>query len=199
MSKPLEFWFEFASTYSYPAAMQVEAACAAHGVPLIWRPFLLGPVFGAQGMTDSPFNMFPVKGAYMWRDMARICAASDLPFHKPTTFPRGSMLAARICAANANAEWIGDFIRAVYSANFAEDLDVGAPEVIGPVLEALGQDAGSIIDNAATPESKQALRDLTEDAIARGIFGAPSFTVGEELYWGHDRMEMALKHAAAGD
>lgn len=199
MSKPLEFWFEFASTYSYPAAMQVEAACAAHGVPLIWRPFLLGPVFGAQGMTDSPFNMYPVKGAYMWRDMARICAASDLPFHKPATFPRGSMLAARICAAHADAQWIGDFVRAVYSANFAEDLDVGAPEVIGPVLEALGQDAASIIDNAATPETKQALRDLTEDAIARGIFGAPSFTVGDELYWGHDRMDMALKHAAAGD
>ncbi|UOA26101.1 2-hydroxychromene-2-carboxylate isomerase [Pseudosulfitobacter sp. DSM 107133] len=199
MTKPLEFWFEFASTYSYPAAMQIEAACVARGVTLVWRPFLLGPVFGAQGMTDSPFNLYPIKGAYMWRDMARICAAAELPLQKPSTFPRGSMLAARICAANAGADWIGDFVRAVYSANFAEDLDIGAPEVIGPVLQALGQDAAALVEQAGTPETKQALRALTDDAIARGIFGAPSFTVGDELFWGHDRMTMALDEAAAGN
>ncbi|ASM71259.1 MULTISPECIES: 2-hydroxychromene-2-carboxylate isomerase [Roseobacteraceae] len=199
MTKPVEFWFEFASTYSYPAAMQIEAACAAHGVPLVWRPFLLGPVFGAQGMTDSPFNLYPVKGAYMWRDLDRICEAAGLPLQKPSTFPRGSMLAARICAANADAGWIGDFVRAVFSANFAEDLDIGQAEVIGPVLEALGQDAASIIENAGTAETKQALRDLTEDAIARGIFGAPSFTVGDELFWGHDRMAIALAEATRDD
>lgn len=197
MTKPLEFWFEFASTYSYPAAMQVEAACAARAVPLVWKPFLLGPVFGAQGMTDSPFNLYPVKGAYMWRDMERICAAAALPLQKPSSFPRGSMLAARICAAHADADWIGDFVRAVYTANFAEDLDIGAADVIGPVLQALGQDAAAIIDSAGTPETKQALRDLTDDAIARGIFGAPSFTVGDELFWGHDRMDMALTEATA--
>jgi 2-hydroxychromene-2-carboxylate isomerase len=199
MTKPVEFWFEFASTYSYPAAMQIEAACAAHGVPLVWRPFLLGPVFGAQGMTDSPFNLYPVKGAYMWRDLDRICEAAGLPLQKPSTFPRGSMLAARISAANADAGWIGDFVRAVFSANFAEDLDIGQAEVIGSVLEALGQDAASIIENAGTTETKQALRDLTEDAIARGIFGAPSFTVGDELFWGHDRMAIALEEATRDD
>ncbi len=71
MAAPLEFWFEFASTYSYPAAMRIGALCATAGVPLRWRPFLLGPLFAAQGWRDSPFNLFPAKGAYMWRDLAR--------------------------------------------------------------------------------------------------------------------------------
>ena len=101
MAHPLEFWFEFASTYSYPAAMRVEAACAQAGVPLVWRSFLLGPVVAAQGMSDSPFNLYPVKGAYMWRDMERICADAGLVFHKPSDFPRGSILAARVSAASS--------------------------------------------------------------------------------------------------
>ncbi len=74
MTAPLEFWFEFASTYSYPAAMRVEALCTTARVALRWRPFLLGPLFAAQGWRDSPFNLYPAKGAYMWRDLARVCA-----------------------------------------------------------------------------------------------------------------------------
>ena len=68
----VEFWYEFASTYSYPAAMRVEQTAKEAGVGLVWRPFLLGPIFGSQGWNDSPFNIYPAKGRYMWRDMARI-------------------------------------------------------------------------------------------------------------------------------
>ena len=90
-----EFWFELASTYSYPAAMRVEALARAAGVPLRWRAFLLGPIFAAQGWNASPFNIYPVKGRYMWRDLARLCAAEGLPLRQPSAFPRGSLLAAQ--------------------------------------------------------------------------------------------------------
>ena len=197
MAKPLEFWFELASTYSYPAAMQVEEACRAAGVPLIWKSFLLGPVFGAQGMTDSPFNMFPVKGAYMWRDLERICADAGLAYRKPSSFPRGSLLGARIAARFGGEEWIGAFIRAVYTANFAEDRDIADDQVIADILRHVGQDADQIIADTLTPDSKAILRDNTETAQAKGLFGAPSMIVGDELFWGHDRLQQAIAWAKA--
>ncbi|WP_299201444.1 2-hydroxychromene-2-carboxylate isomerase [uncultured Tateyamaria sp.] len=197
MGKPLEFWFEFASTYSYLSAARIEDACAKAGVPLVWRSFLLGPVFGAQGMTDSPFNMFPVKGAYMWTDIARCCSDLGLPFAKPSSFPRGSLLAARIAAANADAPWVGAFVRAVYHANFAEDRDVSDDDVIATLLNEIGLDAAPVLAAATAPEGKALLRRATEEALERGVFGAPSFVVDGALFWGNDRLEQALAHARA--
>ncbi|WP_299546916.1 2-hydroxychromene-2-carboxylate isomerase [uncultured Tateyamaria sp.] len=197
MGKPLEFWFEFASTYSYLSAARIEDACANAGVPLVWRSFLLGPVFGAQGMTDSPFNMFPVKGAYMWTDMERCCSDLELPFGKPSSFPRGSLLAARIVAAHADAPWVGPFVRAVYHANFAEDRDIADDTVIAALLFEIEQDAEAIVAAATAPEGKALLRTATEEALARGLFGAPSFVVDGALFWGNDRLEQALAHARA--
>ena len=95
----LQFWFDFASTYSYPAALRIEAAAKAQGVAVEWRPFLLGPVFAAQGWKDSPFNLYPAKGKYMVRDLERICAALDVPFKLPSPFPQNSLLCARIASA----------------------------------------------------------------------------------------------------
>lgn len=195
MVKPLEFWFEFASTYSYPAAMQVEDACQSAGVPLIWRSFLLGPVFAAQGMTDSPFNMFPVKGAYMWRDLERICSDADLPYRKPSSFPRGSLLAARIAARFGEADWIGTFIRAVYTANFADDRDISDDDIIVDILGSVGQNPQAILSDTLTAESKAVLRTATEEAQTRGVFGAPTMIVGNELFWGHDRLSQAVRWA----
>ena len=94
-----EFWYEFASSYSYPAAMRVEALAAERGVALAWRPFLLGPLFAAQGWRDSPFNLYPAKGRYMWRDLERICGALGLPLTRPDPFPQNSLLAARVALA----------------------------------------------------------------------------------------------------
>ena len=197
MAKPLEFWFEFASTYSYPAALQIETACAEAGVALVWRSFLLGPVFAAQGLTGSPFQVYPEKGAYMWRDMERLCQAQALDFVKPSSFPRGSLLAARIASAHAKAPWIGDFVRAVYTANFAEDRDIGSDEVIHEILASLSSTAESVVAAATTPEAKTALRLSTEEAQSKGVFGAPSYTVGDELFWGQDRLTAAVAWAAS--
>jgi 2-hydroxychromene-2-carboxylate isomerase len=83
-----EFWYEFASSYSYPAAMRVEALATERGVALVWRPFLLGPLFAGQGWRDSPFNLYPAKGRYMWRDIERICGALGLPLTRPDPLSR---------------------------------------------------------------------------------------------------------------
>ncbi|MFN3627173.1 MAG: 2-hydroxychromene-2-carboxylate isomerase, partial [Parvibaculum sp.] len=105
----IEFWYEFASTYSYPAAMRVEAAAREAGVTLRWRPFLLWPIFGAQGWNDSPFNIYPAKGKYMWRDMARICEAAGLALKAPVRFPQNGLKAARLALLGQDAAWGPEF------------------------------------------------------------------------------------------
>ena len=191
----LQFWFEFASTYSYPAAMRIAERAAAADVDVEWRPFLLGPIFQAQGWNDSPFNVYPVKGRYMWRDLERICRKEDLPFCRPTRFPRPSLTGARVACLGAAERWAPAFVRAVYHANFAEDREIGTEEVIGTILTGLGLDARAIITRAQTAEVKAQLRANTEEAIALGVFGAPSFVVGSELFWGNDRLDDALAWA----
>jgi 2-hydroxychromene-2-carboxylate isomerase len=188
----VEFWFEFASTYSYPAAMRIARVAQARQVPVVWRPFLLGPIFAAQGWRDSPFNIYPVKGSYMWRDLARVCAKEGLELRRPARFPRNGLAAARIATAAAREPWLPDLVRAVYRANFAEDREISEPEVIGDVLRTLGVDPETWLARSRDAAVKERLRAATEDAQARGIFGAPSFVVGGELFWGNDRLEDAL-------
>lgn len=188
----LDFWFEFGSTYSYPAAMRIEGLAAERGVSVSWRAFLLGPIFRDQGWNDSPFNLYRAKGRYMWRDLERICAAQGVPFRRPSEFPRNGLLAARVACRFADAPWLPGFVRAVYHANFAEDLDISSQATLVRCLEATGEDPAELLEEARSPESKARLRARTEEAARLGIFGAPSFLVGHELFWGNDRLEDAL-------
>jgi 2-hydroxychromene-2-carboxylate isomerase len=188
-------WYEFASSYSYLAVMRAQAAADAAGVSLHWRPFLLGPVFLSLGWNDSPFNIYPPKGRYMWRDMQRLCDRYGFAFRLPSRFPRNGVLAARVARLGQEADWIGPFSRATMQANFGEDRDIGTPEVIHDILLDLGLDADALIARALTEENKQALRAQTELASTLGLFGAPSFLVGDELFWGNDRLEDALAWA----
>ncbi|MBV9046364.1 MAG: 2-hydroxychromene-2-carboxylate isomerase [Alphaproteobacteria bacterium] len=196
MTATVDFWFEFASTYSYPAAMRVETLARAAGVTVRWRPFLLGPIFGAQGWNDSPFNIYPVKGKYMWRDMERICAREGIPLKiPPVRFPQNGLKAARLTLVGERAGWAPDFVRAVYTANFGHQKDITDDGVLAAALRAAGTDVEAAVAAANTPENKERLKKQTEEAIARGIFGAPSFTVGDELFWGNDRLEDAIAWA----
>lgn len=196
----MQFWFEFASTYSYPAAMRIEAAAAKRGIAIAWRPFLLGPIFAAQGWNDSPFNLQPTKGRYMWRDLERRCAGYGLPLRRPSNFPRSGLLAARIALMASDEPWLSAFVRAVYHANFAEDRNIADRSVIGAVLDGLGLPAADLLAIGQGETAKAGLRAQTEEAQRLGIFGAPSFIVGDELFWGDDRLEDALdwhlRHAA---
>jgi 2-hydroxychromene-2-carboxylate isomerase len=193
----LEFWFEFASTYSYPAALRIEDVARARGVDLVWRPFLLGPIFKEQGWNDSPFNLYPAKGRYMWRDLERICAELGFPFRRPSRFPRQSLVAARVACRFAGEPWLPGFVRSVYRANFAEDLEIGEAKVVADRLEALGLPGAALLEEAQTAESKEILRAQTERAVGLGIFGAPSFVAGGELFWGNDRLEAAVAWCAS--
>ena len=189
---PVEFWFEFASTYSYVAAMRVDEAARAARVPLVWKPFLLGPLFQRQGWNDSPFNLNPVRGRYMWRDIERLCQKHGLSFRKPSQFPRNSLLAARVACAAEGEPWMPDFARLVFRANFAEDRDIAQVGVLRELLETLQVEGEKWLARAVESESKEALRRETERAWSLGIFGAPAFVVEGELFWGGDRMEDAF-------
>lgn len=198
MSRPLEVWFEFASTYSYPACSRVARLATDQAVPVVWKPFLLGPIFGAQGWETSPFNLYEAKGRYMWRDMERLCAAEGLPFARPAVFPRNTVAAARIACLGEAEPWLPAYVAAVYRANFAEGRDIADPAVLEDILAGLGLDAPAILDAAEGADNRPRLRANTDEAMARGVFGAPTFFVGDEMFWGSDRLDQALAWARAG-
>lgn len=192
----IEFWYDFASTYSYLSVMRIEPLAAAAGVQVAYRPFLLGPTFKAQGLTTSPFVAVPIKGRYMERDIARIADARGLVFHMPDPFPAHSLAAARIATVAEAEGWIGPFTRAVFSAEFANREDIAVSDVLDRIVSNLGHDPARISAAAGTAENKAALRERTEAASAKGIFGAPTFVTADgELFWGDDRLEQALAWA----
>ena len=196
-AKPrLEFWHELASTYSYLSAMRIDALAEAAGVTVIWNPLLLGPIFRAQGWDTSPFNIYPAKGRYMVRDMERLAAARGLPFRLPAPFPQNGLHAARLALIGHAEGWGPAFTRAVYEAEFARGANISDRHQLAAILKRLGLDAEALLAGSQTPENKQRLRQQTEEAQELGIFGAPSFLVGGELFWGDDRLEHALEAAA---
>jgi 2-hydroxychromene-2-carboxylate isomerase len=193
----LDFWLEFGSSYSYPAAMRIGPLAEVEGVAVRWRPFALGAIFNAQGWpADSPFNWQPAKGRYMWRDLERLCAGYGLPFRRPEPFPQASILAARVALVGLHEGWGEDFARAVYRAEFAEGRQIGEAAVIGEIVAGLGISPEPVLARAQSEEIKAALRAQTDEAQRLGIFGAPSFiTADGELFWGNDRLEAALAWA----
>ena len=194
----LDFWFEFASTYSYPAAMRLAPLAQRAGVAVRWRPFLLGPIFQAQGWDNSPFNIYPAKGRYMWRDLERLCARERLDFLRPRQFPQSGLIAARVALVAFDEGWGEEFSRAAYRAQFAEDRLIGDPAVIRELILELKREPKPVFDRIQGDEIKARLRAQTQEAQRIGIFGAPSFVTADgELFWGNDRLEQALDWARA--
>lgn len=193
----LEFWYEFASTYSYLAAARIEASAAAAGVAVRWRPFLLGPIFASQGWTTSPFNLYPAKGRAMWRDVERMAASQGLaPLTRPDPFPVNSLSAVRVAVLGQDQDWLVPFSKAVFSASFAEGRSIAEPASVAAILDTLGLDGTQTVRAAAAEGNKTRLRVNVEEARSRGIFGAPTFlTEDGELFWGNDRLEQALEWA----
>lgn len=199
-SRPvLDFWFDFASTYSYLTAMRIEALAEEAGVDLRWRPFLLGPIFAAQGWNSSPFNLFPAKGRYMWKDMARICAHRDLPLKRPDPFPQNSLAAARVALAGREVGWTARFSRALFALEFGEGRSISEEATQVAALKAAGADPNAALAAARSDDVKGRLKAETELAKSLHIFGAPSFVTPDgELFWGDDRLEQALDWAQNG-
>lgn len=193
----IEFWFDFGSNYSYLSVMRIEAEAATRGVRILWRPFLLGPVFRDLGFDTSPFVLQKEKGAYVWKDMERQCRKYGIALTRPTTFPRAALLAMRVALFGADREWIAAYCRKIMQLNFAQDRDIGSMEVVSEALAELNLPAREIIGEAQSDANKLRLREQTAAAAARGIFGAPMFFVGDEMFWGNDRLEDALDYCAS--
>jgi len=191
----VEFWYEFASTYTYPAAARIEELANTHGVTISWQPFLLGPIFKKHGWSTSPFNLQHAKGRYMWHDVARTCQLMGLPpLKKPVPFPQNSLLAARVALTLADDSRRAQFSRSAYSAEFAEASNIDNPNVIAGLLDRLGIPSADLLKRATGSETKDLLRAQVGRAEELGIFGAPTFvTSDEELFWGNDRLDDALK------
>ncbi|TBW35835.1 2-hydroxychromene-2-carboxylate isomerase [Siculibacillus lacustris] len=195
----VEFWFDFASTYSRLAAARIETAAAAAGVAVIWRPFLLGPIFAAQGWTTSPFVTQPAKGGAMWRDVERQCAALGLPFVRIEGFPRNGLLAARLALVADESGAVAPFARAVFEAEFGAGRDIADRTVLADLLADVGLDPEACFARAASPEIKARLRAAGDEAGTCGLFGAPSFVTADgEMFWGADRLDQALDWAVHG-
>ncbi|MEW6341131.1 MAG: 2-hydroxychromene-2-carboxylate isomerase [Paraburkholderia sp.] len=194
--RAIDFWFDFGSNYSYLSVMRIEAQAAMHRVTVCWRPFLLAPVFQALGYETSPFVLQKEKGEYVWKDMERQCRKYALPWRKPTVFPRRALLPLRVALRGADEPWIGAFCRAVMLLNFSQDRDIDSPQAVSEVLTQLGLPAQQLIADALGDDNKLKLREQTAQARAQGVFGAPTFFVGAEMFWGNDRLDEALAFAA---
>ena len=190
-----DFWYDFSSTYSYPAAMRAGALASERGVDLTWRPFLLGPIFASQGWRDSPFNLFPAKGRYMWRDLARTCEALGLPLRRPEPFPQNAVLAARV-ALVLEADMRVRFTQAVYRAEFGEGRAIAERSAIGEIIASLGLSIEATLANALNETNKDRLKRDSAEAQAIGLPGAPCVvTEDREVFWGNDRLEQAFDWA----
>jgi 2-hydroxychromene-2-carboxylate isomerase len=142
MGKPtLDFWFDLASTYSWLTAMRIEPLALAADVEVRWRVFLLGPIFKARGWDTSPFNLYPDKGRYMWRDLERLAQAQGLALVRPEPFPQNSLLAARAALSPAVAPRQAAFCRGVFEAEFAEGKSISEPSTLAGIAAGLDLDA----------------------------------------------------------
>lgn len=198
MTPTIDFWFEFASNYSYLSVMRIEAAAAEFNLRIRWKPFLLGPIFRSFGWNTSPFVLQKVKGEYVWQDMVRQCRKYQLPWIRPTAFPRSALLPLRVALVGADQDWIGAYCRCMMSLNFAEDCEIDSVEVVADVLQKLDLPAQKIITEAQSATNKLKLRQQTEAAQAMGVFGAPTFFARDEMFWGDDRLDDALAACRAG-
>jgi 2-hydroxychromene-2-carboxylate isomerase len=187
MAKTLEFFFDYASPYSYLACQQVEAVVKRTGAELRWRPLLLGAVFKATG------NVPPIgtanKATWMGKDLMDWTRYLGLPpFRLPDTFPVNSLKANRLGLVAAEHGRIAPFSHLTFRAVFADGRDISDPGVLAELARAVGLDPEQALAKAETQEIKDALRRNTDEAIARGAFGAPTFFVGEEMFFGNDRL-----------
>jgi len=196
-SNELEFWFELGSNYSYLTLHRIEAALDGTEIQLLWRPFLLGAIFKEQGWATSPFVLQKAKGDYVKRDMERQAEKYGLPWTWPSKFPRSTLLPMRVAILGQDTQWIGPFCRAVSRKNFVDDCEVDSTAEIHRILENLGLPADQLLAEAQSDAVKNRLRVQTAEAKKKGIFGAPTFVVNGDLFWGDDRLEDAIEWSSS--
>ncbi len=188
MSQPIEFFFDIGSPYSYLAATQIDEVAARAGTEAIWKPFLLGAVFKAVGNT-MPAKVKP-KGAWMFQDLGQWADHYGVPFQMSSHFPINSLLAQRalVAARHVDADRVSAFALTLFRDYWAEDVDVSEADAVVDAAGRSGFDGANVVELASDQAIKDELRALTEEAVERGAFGAPTFFVGEQMLWGNDRL-----------
>lgn len=195
MERTIELFYDIGSPYSYLAATQVPRIAAQSGLPVILRPFLLGGVFKGAG-NDMPGRV-PAKARWMLGDLALWAQHYGVPFVFPPFFPANTVRAMRACVAAAREGKVGEVSLALFRAYWCEGQDPSGEAAIRAAAEGAGLDGGALFAATDEPAVKDALRAATEEAVSRGAFGAPAFFLGDELFWGNDRIELLLERAGA--
>jgi 2-hydroxychromene-2-carboxylate isomerase len=191
---PIEVWIEYSSTYSYLTVARIGRLAEQHGLALDWQPFFLPPVRDQQGL-GFPFPEGSAKTAYMWRDLERRAATLGLPYRQPSTYPVNSLASARVALLGKADGWCQRFTEEAFRLHWTEGRLIGTDDNLETALRSLGLDPAQVLPLANSAANKEALKAQTARAVERGIFGAPSFVVGQELFWGDDRLDDAVAWA----
>ena len=197
MTKTVEFYFDFGSPAAYLAATQLPHVCADTGAELVWKPMLLGGVFQATG-NHSPAEIAP-KGSYMTTDLQRFARRYGVPFVHNPHFPINTLLLMR-GATGVQMEQPARFaayVDAIYHAMWVEPRNLNDPAEVGAVLQAAGFDPAALLALAGRQDVKDRLKAVTQEAVARGVFGAPTMFVGSDMFWGQDRLDFVREALAA--
>ena len=198
VKEPIEFWFDFSSPYSYIASERIDELAAKHDRRVKWRPIMLGAAFKASGL---PFLVsVPLKGDYSKRDFDRSARYLGVPYKFPPKFPVTTLAAARgyYWLHGQDCARAREFAHAVFRAYWVDGRDIGDLPVVLEIAGKLGIDRDAFTAAIATPEIKDRLKQETEAAVARGMFGAPYFMVDGEPFWGADRLPQIDKWLATG-
>ena len=189
MTDNLDFYFDFSSPYGYVAAERIDAIAAKHGRRATWRPFLLGAVFKAIG--GSPLVDQPMKGPYARHDMLRSARLHGIAFEVPNPFPVNSVAACRAFywLAESDADAAHALARSLYRGYFIHNRDLSRPETVIDAAQACGVDGDTLAAALQDQAVKDRLRSENDAALARGVFGSPTVFVGDEMFWGNDRLE----------
>jgi 2-hydroxychromene-2-carboxylate isomerase len=191
MSEPIDFWFSIGSTYTYLTVMRIDEEAKRAGVTFRWRPFDVRAIMVA--MNNIPFSTKPVKERYMWRDLERRTQLYGIPWSGIPHYPLKHLtFVNRIALMGAKEGWCGDYVRSAYRRWFGKRRDISVEPDLSETLCEIGRDPIPLVALAASDVWKAALENETETASALGIFGAPTFAVGKEIFWGDDRMGDAI-------
>jgi 2-hydroxychromene-2-carboxylate isomerase len=191
MAENIDFWFSIGSTYTYLTVMRIETVAQRSGVNFRWRPFDVRAVMAA--MDNIPFSTKPIKARYMWRDVERRALMYGVPWSGVPPYPLKHLtFVNRIALIGSKEGWCSDYARAAYRRWFGEKCDVSVEPDLSKCLRDIGQDPNRVLTLAASDEWKTALQVETNAASALGIFGAPTFAIGEEIFWGDDRLDDAI-------
>ena len=186
MEKQIDFYFDVVSPYSYVASKLIEDLAQRCNADVLWKPFLLGGVFRAVGTSDTP-GLMPVKKPYLLKDLQRLARHYEIPLQMPVDFPVRTVLAMR-ALTGLSTEQVTKAAHTLFNAYWADNKDIADPEVVTSLI---GRES---VERAGTQEVKDALFQTTEEAVKRGAFGAPTFFVEDEMFFGHDRMPLLERH-----